>query len=107
MAPHPTAPLRRRLCTSAAEAAKPAEGLLAQGQVDAGFFQGTALFAGVILGVQAASEEQRASVLNSMIATYRTFGVSDRITDRQVGEPPARAPRRCCTLSLARPARHS
>ena len=36
---------------------------------------------GVILGVQAASDEQRANVLNTMVSTFRTLGVSDRITD--------------------------
>lgn len=84
----PNDPLRRKLCTVTLDAAaKPPvveESLLTKGQFDSGFFQGTALFAGVILGVQAASDEQRAGVLNTMVSTFRTLGVSDRITDRQV-----------------------
>lgn len=86
--------MRRRLCTVAAEAAaKPAEAegglgwLMRAGQVDAGFFQGSALFAGVIIGIQVSSEQQRAAVLDSLIAGYRAFGLSEEhVSDRQLIE---------------------
>ena len=80
----PQAPLRRKLCSAAAEGAAKEEGLLAKGQVDSGFFQGTALFAGVMFGAQASSEEQRATALDGLVGWYRTMGVSSNITDRQV-----------------------
>ncbi|EOD38568.1 hypothetical protein EMIHUDRAFT_454608 [Emiliania huxleyi CCMP1516] len=75
-------PAARQLSTAAAEEA----GLLARGQFDAGFFQGTALFAGVVLGAMAASDEQRASAINGLLAGFRSLGVSDRISDRQLIE---------------------
>jgi len=75
-------PSARQLSTAAAEEA----GLLARGQFDAGFFQGTALFAGVVLGAMAASDEQRASAINGLLAGFRSLGVSDRISDRQLIE---------------------
>jgi len=82
----PQAPLRRKLCSAAAEGAAKEEGLLAKGQVDSGFFQGTALFAGVMFGAQASSEEQRATALDGLVGWYRTMGVSSNITDRQLIE---------------------
>jgi len=82
----PQAPLRRKLCSAAADGAAKEEGLLAKGQVDSGFFQGTALFAGVIFGAQASSEEQRATALDGLVGWYRTMGVSSNITDRQLIE---------------------
>jgi hypothetical protein len=57
------------------------------GQVDAGFFQGSALFAGVIIGIQVSSEQQRAAVLDSLISGYRAFGLSEKhVSDRQLIE---------------------
>ena len=63
------------------------EGLLAKGQVDSGFFQGTALFAGVMFGAQASSDEQRATALDGLVGWYRSMGVSSKITDRQALPP--------------------
>ena len=83
----PQAPLRRKICSAAAEGAAKEEGLLAKGQVDSGFFQGTALFAGVMFGAQASSEEQRAAALDGLVGWYRTMGVSSNITDRQAPWP--------------------
>jgi len=82
----PHAPLRRKLCSAAAEGAAKEEGLLAKGQVDSGFFQGTVLFAGVMFGAQASSEEQRAATLDGLVGWYRAMGVSSNITDRQLIE---------------------
>jgi hypothetical protein len=89
----PQAPLRRKLCSAAAEGAAKEEGLLAKGQVDSGFFQGTALFAGVMFGAQASSEEQRATALDGLVGWYRTMGVSSNITDRQARELTCQAPK--------------
>ena len=83
----PQAPLRRKLCSAAAEGAAKEEGLLAKGQVDSGFFQGTALFAGVMFGAQASSDEQRATALDGLVGWYRSMGVSSKITDRQALPP--------------------
>ena len=83
----PQAPLRRKLCSAAAEGAAKEEGLLAKGQVDSGFFQGTALFAGVMFGAQASSDEQRATALDGLVGWYRSMGVSSKITDRQALRP--------------------
>ena len=92
----PQAPLRRKLCSAAAEGAAKEEGLLAKGQVDSGFFQGTALFAGVMFGAQASSEEQRATALDGLVGWYRTMGVSSNITDRQARELTPPPPQLTC-----------
>lgn len=81
----------KRLCSDAANSAKPAaEGfvarLLREGQVDSGMWQGAAVLGGVIAGMQLSSEEQRRKVVCSVLGAYRACGLSSEITDRQLIE---------------------
>jgi len=79
----------KRLCTTAADAAA-SEGsfsrLLREGQVDSGMWQGAGILVGVILGVQLSSQEQRDSAVSSLLGVYRSCGLSDVITDRNLVE---------------------
>jgi len=88
--PQQLRPVARKLCTSAPGAAAEAESGLAwlkrEGQVDSGFWQGTALFASVCLGVAVASDAQRVAAIDFLLDGYRKCGLSEEMTDRKVIE---------------------
>lgn len=85
---------RRLLSTVAAEAAPAVEAeatglrwLLKEGQVDSGFWQGSALLGAVLGGVMVSSEEQRKSAVSSLLGAYRTCGLQEQyIGDRRLIE---------------------
>ncbi len=60
--------------------------LLREGQVDSGFFQGTALLGGVLLAVQASTEQQRERALSALLRGYRACGLEHAISDRRLVE---------------------
>lgn len=78
----------RRLCVAAAEAAAPAgetwvARLMREGQVDSGFWQGTAILLGVAAGVSAASDQQKYDAVKSLLDCYRSCGLkAELISDR-------------------------
>ena len=77
----------RRLLSTAAEATEAeATGLrwlLKEGQVDSGFWQGTALLGAVIGGVTVSSEEQRKAAVVSLLGFYRSCGLKEEyISDK-------------------------
>ena len=82
------APSHARRPLVSTPSAAPTEGfvsrLLREGQVDSGFFQGSALIGGMVLGVQMASEEQRERGVALVLKGFRAVGLDRRITDRQV-----------------------
>ena len=85
------APARRQLCTAVAEVAEAESGglrwLLKEGQVDSGFWQGTALLAAIVGAVQVSSEEQRKAVVGSLLQGYRTCGLqTEYVGDRALIE---------------------
>jgi len=106
-------PARRKLCDSAAlksAEAPAAEGfgawLAREGQVDSGMWQGAALLGGVLLGVQAASDEQRKTAVTSLLAGYRVAGldpehISDKVLIQDFVRKNAAA---ACNVLMASPA---
>jgi hypothetical protein len=83
-------PASRKLSSSAAGTAAKSESgfawLMREGQVDSGFWQGSALFGGTILAVYLATDAQRVAAIDSLLQGYRWAGLSDQITDRKVIE---------------------
>lgn len=85
---------RRLLSTAAAEAAPAAEAeatglrwLLKEGQVDSGFWQGSALLAATLGAVTFTSEEQRKTACASLLQAYRSAGLEKKyIGDKQLVE---------------------
>jgi len=78
-------PVRRKLSTMVAEEAKPS--LLVEGQVDSGMWQGLAILAGVTSAVTLSSEEQRTSLVRSILNCYRACGLKESlISDRRLIE---------------------
>ena len=86
--PQQLRPLARKLSTSAA-AAESESGLAwlkREGQVDSGFWQGSALFASVCLGVAVATDAQRVAAIDVLLEGYRKVGLSEEMSDRKVIE---------------------
>lgn len=79
-------PAARKLSTSAAESESGLAWLLREGQVDSGFWQGSALFGGTLLTVYLATDAQRVAAIDSLMQGYRRAGLSDQMTDRKVIE---------------------
>ena len=81
----------KRLCVTVAETAAPAgevfvARLLREGKVDSGMWQGAALLGGVAAAVQFSSDSQRKAAVGGLLSAYRSCGLSDAITDRQLVE---------------------
>jgi hypothetical protein len=80
-------PASRKLSTSAAaEAESGLAWLMREGQVDSGFWQGSALFGGVLLAVYLSTDAQRVAAIDSLMQGYRRAGLSEQMTDRKVIE---------------------